>query len=93
MKERSLQQKILAYLAKQNIFHFKLVQANYNGLPDLFIFSNGKVLAIELKKPGGRLSSLQRIRLQRLQQAGVAVHIINSYDTFLNVLNKFILSP
>jgi len=41
------------------------------GSPDIVALVEGKVLALELKTPGGRPSEAQEVRMRELREAGV----------------------
>ena len=41
----------------------------------------GKTMFIEVKQPDGKLSELQKIRIQQLSDKGFNVKILTDYDT------------
>lgn len=56
------------------------------GWPDLFIPCIG--LFVELKSEKGRLSKNQEKVITYLKNLGYCVHIINNFDTFVEVVKK-----
>jgi hypothetical protein len=58
-------------------------------MPDLIIFYNGYVIAIELKAEGGVLSEGQRKELQRLYKQGVHTRVCFTFDHFWQMLCEF----
>lgn len=68
-------------------FVAKIVQAIPNGFPDRFYASarhrcpycnKGRVVIMEWKRPGGRTSPQQKLRIEQLRYAGVEVYIVDS---------------
>jgi hypothetical protein len=56
------------------------------GIPDLIIIKDGKVFALELKAPGGRLSPSQRLTIAGMQHCGVEVAVATGLDEALVTL-------
>lgn len=50
-----------------------------NGIPDLMALKDGKTMFIEVKKPKGILSELQKIRIEQLRKQGFEVKIWTDY--------------
>ena len=51
------------------------------GIPDIICCYNGKFVAFEVKTPRGKLSKLQEIILQKIQNAnGIAYKVTNLED-------------
>ena len=52
--------------------YFKIHGGPYQtaGIPDILLCFDGVFLGIELKRPGGRLTPLQNVTLQRIRAAG-----------------------
>ena len=56
------------------------------GVPDLLILKGGKLYALELKAPGGRLSPSQRMVGARMEECGAEVSVAHSIDEALVTL-------
>lgn len=69
--EKAFQNKVLAYLKKlDGCFHFKVVMANCNGIPDVIGCYKGKFFAFELKSKTGQPSKLQKVMMRKINNAG-----------------------
>jgi hypothetical protein len=60
------------------------------GLPDVYIQMDGKAVWIEMKRPGGDTTALQRATLLELQKAGAYVATCESVEEALAVLQEVI---
>ena len=56
------------------------------GVPDLLILKGGKLSALELKAPGGRLSPSQRLVGARMEECGAEISVAHSIDEALVTL-------
>jgi hypothetical protein len=56
------------------------------GVPDLLILKGGKLYALELKAPGGRLSPSQRLVGARMEECGAEISVAHSIDEALVTL-------
>jgi hypothetical protein len=56
------------------------------GVPDLIIVHTGRVFALELKAPGGRVSDVQAVVHERLRRAGAEVAVAWGLDQALKQL-------
>jgi hypothetical protein len=85
MTEHDLRRRVTAYLAKQRpeVWSLKVHGSRHQraGVPDLLLCWRGRMLANELKAPGGRLAPAQVRELIALHDAGA---IVGSSDTFEN---------
>jgi Holliday junction resolvase-like predicted endonuclease len=58
----------------------KIIKANKNGYPDLIAIKNNITTFVEVKQPNGRLSELQKVRIQELRSKGINVKIWYEYN-------------
>jgi hypothetical protein len=49
-----------------------------SGLPDIIGFVRGEAFGLEVKRPGGKVTVLQRDTLDRMQKAGAVVAVVYS---------------
>lgn len=56
------------------------------GVPDLLILHQGRIHALELKAPGGRLTPSQRLVMERMRDCGASVAAAFSLDEALVTL-------
>jgi hypothetical protein len=56
------------------------------GVPDIIILKGGRLYALELKAPGGRLSPSQRLVGARMEECGAEISVAHSIDEALVTL-------
>lgn len=81
MSESKLQRKIIERLQKDGWICVKLIKTTLNGIPDLMCLKDGQTMFIEVKQPTGKLSELQKVRIEQLREKGFEVKIWTDYDT------------
>jgi len=81
MLEQQIQKKITTKLEQEGYFVLKIIKANKNGYPDLIAIKNNITTFVEVKQPNGRLSELQKVRIQELRSKGINVKVWIDYDT------------
>jgi hypothetical protein len=54
-----------------------------SGRPDIEIVYNKQTWYVEAKDPKGKLSSVQTLRKERFERAGVPVYVIDSKERFI----------
>lgn len=76
MTEQQIQAKKIKELEEEGYYVIKLITTNKNGIPDLIAIPKGSdVLFVEVKKPKGVLSELQKYRLKELESYGIKVEV------------------
>ena len=57
-------------------------EPSVKGNPDrIVVFPRGRIYFVELKRPGGSLSPMQKLWHQRLREMGHEVHVLDSRET------------
>ena len=51
-----------------------------NGIPDLMCLKDGKTMFIEVKQPNGKLSEIQKFRIDELRSQGFEVKVWTDYE-------------
>jgi Holliday junction resolvase len=74
MKEQQVQSKIIKRLEDQGWYVIKLIKTNKNGIPDLVAFKDNDFQFIEVKTETGKLSELQKFRIEELKSKGFKVY-------------------
>ena len=69
--EQKIQKKIIDKMEAQGWYVIKLMKTNKNGIPDLICLKKDETLFIEVKKPGGKVSELQKYRINELKKFGL----------------------
>jgi len=78
MKESDLQAKIIKHYEAKGYLVIKIIQTNKNGIPDLLLIKEGvHPFFIEVKTEKGRLSELQKYRIEQLKKYGCHTEIMN----------------
>ena len=78
--ESVIQKKIITQLEKQGYFVLKIIKCNKNGYPDLIAVKENETIFIEVKRPGGVLSELQKVRIKELRSRNINVKIWQGYE-------------
>ena len=79
MLEQQIQKKIIKKLEAEGYLVIKLIKTNLNGIPDLLAIKDNKPLFIEVKQPKGKLSEIQKYRIQQLKDKGIETKIWCDY--------------
>ena len=80
LTEQAIQKKIITQLEKQGYFVLKLIKCNKNGYPDLIAVKENETIFIEVKRPDGVLSELQKVRIKELRSRNINVKIWTGYE-------------
>lgn len=80
MKESELQSKIKDRLTKHGWFVVKLISTSCNGIPDLMCIRKGVVIMLEIKRPEGVVSELQKHRIEQLNKMGIFARVVNCLE-------------
>lgn len=103
--EQDIQTEVLAYLRQQDIFHWRValgaVKGNHGsktnpmrGFPDIAgIISRGKyrgtLFALEIKKPGGKVSEEQAIWITDIRASGAKADVVTSVERVADLMENF----
>ena len=79
LTEQQIQKKITTQLEKDGYLVLKLIKCNKSGYPDLLAVKENDTLFIEVKKPNGKLSELQKVRIADMKQRGINVVVWTAY--------------
>lgn len=78
MTEQQIQKKITDNLENDGWVVVKLMKTSTNGIPDLMCLRNGVAKFIEVKKPNGKISELQKYRIKQLRKQGFEAIVMDS---------------
>ena len=92
MLESAIQKKISTWLTTQG-WCVKVINANKRGTPDLLACIDGRLVAVEVKRPGGRLSKIQEAQLQNIRDAGGIAIVATSVDDVVAKLSAIAEKP
>ena len=89
--ESSITKKILKWLNEQpNCYAEKTFGGSYGsaGKPDINGCFQGKAFQLEVKRPGGKATKLQKITLSKWREAGAIAEIVTSLDEVKNIIEN-----
>jgi Holliday junction resolvase len=84
MRESDIQKSIINHLTKEGWICIKLIQTNWNGIPDLMVLKNSRTVFIEVKQPGKKPNDLQQYRIEKLHKAGFEAFCATSLQDVVN---------
>lgn len=88
MREREIEEYLRLGVKKLGGIAFKFTSPGNSGVPDrLIVMPGNRIYFIELKRPGGKTSQLQKMQINRLKDLGCSVSVIDSkegVDKFLD---------
>ncbi len=79
MTEQQIQKKITTHLEKDGYLVLKIIKCNKSGYPDLIAVKENDTLFVEVKRPKGKLSELQKVRIEDMKQRGINVVVWTAY--------------
>ena len=92
MLERDIVTAIRKYLASlgSDVFFWKEHGSVYgtNGVPDIICCYKGRVLGLECKLPGGRLTELQKRAIEQINRAGGFACRVESVEDVKRVIER-----
>ena len=83
MTEQRIQKKITDQLTNDGWFVIKLMKTSINGIPDLMALRNGTTKFIEVKKPRGVISEIQKYRIKQLRKQGFEAVVMDGIDSII----------
>ena len=91
-EEAKVQTAIINWLVYLGAWVVKTIATSKNGTPDVLGCLNGLFIGIEVKKPGGKPSPLQRVQLRKIREAGGIAFTAESLDEVKDQLNHLMKS-
>ena len=80
MLEREIESKARAKAIEAGGLCYKFTSPSRRSVPDRLFIRDGRVVFIEFKRPGGKLTSGQEREIERLRRAGAEVHVCYSVE-------------
>ena len=80
--ESKLQTKIKKELESNGWVVIKTILLSLSGFPDLFCFRKGVFIFLEIKAPNGKLSEVQKYRIEQIRKHDFIAETIYSYEQF-----------
>jgi hypothetical protein len=67
----------------------KLIKTNKNGIPDLLAVKENRTIFVEVKQEHGKLSEIQRFRINELRAKGIEVFVWIEYNKNFDKLDNY----
>lgn len=84
MLEKEIQSKIIKFLKSKEHFCYKHVATSVNGIPDIMCIIRGIPVFIEVKRPGGKATELQMLKIAEIVENNGIAFIVHTYESFLD---------
>jgi Holliday junction resolvase len=70
--EKKIERQIKSYLDRRGVWYLKVHGGAFQpaGVPDILCCVNGRFVAIEVKRPGGIISPLQKFNIEHIHTSG-----------------------
>jgi Holliday junction resolvase len=82
MRERDVERYLVEKIRALGGRAYKWVSPSQRGVPDrLCVLPGGRVLAVEVKRPGGKVTRLQERELAQLNALGMQAAVVDSIES------------
>lgn len=86
MLESQLQSKMIKLAEASGWYVLKLLSTNKPGIPDLYMYRDGRTVFVEVKREGGKPRPLQQYRIKELNEIGVEAMACDSIEKFKQLI-------
>ncbi len=80
MTESQLEKKLVTFCREHGLLTYKFASPSHRGVPDRIIMGGGKVMFLELKRPGNGPTRLQEREIYRINQHGIHAIWSSNWD-------------
>lgn len=89
MREKVIEQKLVAEVKKAGGICPKWVAPGFDGVPDrIAMFPGGKIAFVEVKAPGEKPRPLQRARHELLRRLGFKVFVLDNVEKIGGMIDE-----
>lgn len=90
MNEKTVENQIKRYLDRLGVWYMKVHGSAFQkaGVPDLIACIGGRFVGIEVKRPGGRVSPLQKLNIEEIQRSGGVAFVAYSVEDVRREIEK-----
>ena len=89
MREKVIEQKLVAEVKKAGGICPKWVAPGFDGVPDrIAMFPGGKLAFVEVKAPGEKPRPLQRARHELLRKLGFRVYVLDEIEKIGGMIDE-----
>jgi len=89
--EAQIEAKVVKYCREHGIYTRKFSSPAHRGVPDRICIKDGRVLFLELKRPGNTATTLQEHEIKLLRTAGVRAEIATGFAEARAAIDVFLL--
>ncbi|MBA7569206.1 VRR-NUC domain-containing protein [Candidatus Atribacteria bacterium 1244-E10-H5-B2] len=88
ISENDIKHQVKSYLNIKGWFNFHILQGlgAFRGIPDMIAVKAGRVIFLEIKKPGGKLSEHQQRFKETMGGAGGEYYVVRSLEEIIKIL-------
>jgi hypothetical protein len=87
--ESKIEKKVVEWCRKNGVLNYKFASPSNRGVPDRVLMFKGKVMFLELKRPGNEPTALQDMNMTKIRAAGVWATWANSYEDATTLITAF----
>ncbi|MDU0200149.1 VRR-NUC domain-containing protein [Paenibacillus sp. MAH-36] len=92
MRERTLEKRLKTEIEKRGALCLKFESPGTAGVPDrLILLPGGQAVFVEMKSPTGKISEIQKYRIQQFEKLRHKVYVINSNEGIEALINELSL--
>lgn len=88
MTAPQIQSAIAAWCEKRKIYQNKTISCSRNGIPDVFVVVRGITYWFEVKFGKDKLSPIQKLTIDKLNEHQRIAFEIKSFDEFLKIMEE-----
>lgn len=90
MREKRIEIELRNRIKNVGGMYYKFVSQSNNGIPDrICVFPSGKLVFVELKRPGKKPSKIQEYQLDKLRELKQEVRVVKSLDDVKDFMHEF----
>jgi Holliday junction resolvase len=87
MLEKDIERKACEAAKRAGWLAFKFTSPAQRGVPDRIFIKNGRIVFIEFKASGSKVTALQERMIERLRSHGCEVYVCDSVEAARDVLS------
>ncbi len=87
-KEKKIEEGLVRFCREHQIYTRKFASPSNRGVPDRIFCKDGKVVFMELKRPGNTPTTLQHHELDTLRKHGMIATWCDSYEKAVQILKN-----
>ena len=87
--EATIEKAVCDYAKSLGFMHRKMNGLGSRSWPDRMFLKNGRVLFIEFKRIGGRLSAGQDLMINELRRQKICVFVVDTIEKGKEIINEY----